>query len=51
MTNAIALGLMLGFEPEESRITDPPPRPAQALLTGVPAQRIRSLGCQAQAAG
>ncbi|MEV1053415.1 HAD-IC family P-type ATPase [Streptomyces sp. NPDC049887] len=41
MTTAVALGLMLAFEPKEPGIMDRPPRePARPLLTGALAVRI-----------
>ncbi|MGZ8821276.1 MAG: cation-transporting P-type ATPase [Aeromicrobium sp.] len=41
MTTAVALGLMLAFEPKEPHIMDRPPRdPGRPLLTGALVQRI-----------
>jgi cation-transporting ATPase F len=41
MTTALALGLMLAFEPREADVMDRPPRdPARPLLTGELVQRI-----------
>jgi cation-transporting ATPase F len=41
MTTAVALGIMLAFEPKEAGIMDRPPRePGQSLLTGALAMRV-----------
>ena len=45
MTTAVALGLMLAFEPSEPGIMDRPPRPPrQPILTGVLVRRIVIVG-------